>query len=178
MKMEIERRFLIEIDHKELSTIAEGNPSLYINQGYFSKDGSTVRIRNQSSANPISKKFSEQSILTIKGKATKKGRAEFEYNIPTEDGEKLFEMAAASIEKVRVLIPHEQHTIELDLFMGKLRRLVIAEVEFDDAKLAKAFKQPSWFGPEITKEKGWSNKSLAFNGLPNGYTISKKGRSK
>lgn len=73
------------------------------------------------------------------------------------------------IRKTRYLMPYRGATIELDVYGGKLRGLVVAEVEFPDEEAARAFVPPGWFGRELTEVKGYSNRSLAMRGLPRSF---------
>jgi len=49
----------------------------------------------------------------------------------------------------------------VDVFEGGLEGLLIAEVEFDSDAAMTWFTVPSWCGPEITGEPGWSGAELA-----------------
>lgn len=49
----------------------------------------------------------------------------------------------------------------VDVFEGGLEGLLIAEVEFDSDAAMAWFTVPSWCGPEITGEPGWSGAELA-----------------
>lgn len=51
--------------------------------------------------------------------------------------------------------------MSVDVFEGGLDGLLIAEVEFDSDASMSWFTVPSWCGPEITGEPGWSGAELA-----------------
>jgi CYTH domain-containing protein len=55
---------------------------------------------------------------------------------------------------------------EVDDYTGDLAGLVVVEIEFDDEQAARAFTPPAWFGPELTGEPAYANRSLACDGLP------------
>ena len=70
------------------------------------------------------------------------------------------------LEKTRYRLAYQGLTIELDVFAGDLSGLMVAEVEFPDRDAADHFQAPTWFGEELTGTAGWSNASLALDGLP------------
>lgn len=60
------------------------------------------------------------------------------------------------------MIPLDQHlTIELDLFEGHFKGLVLAEVEFGRADEARAFIPPAWFGEDVTYSLKYHNSTLS-----------------
>jgi adenylate cyclase len=61
-----------------------------------------------------------------------------------------------------------QCLIELDRFLGPLRGLYIAEVEFRSLARSEMFVAPPWFGPEVTGRLEFSNRALAAEGMPGG----------
>lgn len=88
-------------------------------------------------------------------------RREFDAAWPHTEGQRL--------EKQRHRIPFGEHVIELDVFVGDLDGLVIAEVEFDSVAAMEAFEPPPWFGREVTDDGAYTNASLALRGLPNTF---------
>lgn len=71
-------------------------------------------------------------------------------------------MAKRHLRKTRYRIPLGHGlTAELDVFRGRLRGLVLVEVEFPDEDAMEAFAPPAWFGREVTREKWASNSWLA-----------------
>ena len=77
MALEIERKFLVD---KKL--FRQPEKGIRVKQGYLHGDGTMlVRVRRQD----------DKAFLTLKGKTTGITRAEFEYPIPVDDAEKLFE---------------------------------------------------------------------------------------
>ena len=67
----------------------------------------------------------------------------------------------ARLSKRRYFIPVKRHLIELDVYEGPHRSLVIAEVEFDSVRDSKSFEPPDWFGREVTGRTKYSNAMLA-----------------
>ena len=145
--MEIERKFLV-------SAIPDLNGLKYdeIKQGYFSI---TPEKRVRKKGNTY--------ILTEKGEGDLI-REEKEEIISEEYGEELFKKSKTFIiEKTRYYIPYGEYTIELDIYSGKHRGLIVAEVEFPSVEKANEFIPPEWFGEDITKDKSYKNMMLALN---------------
>ena len=66
------------------------------------------------------------------------------------------------IEKRRYLIPIEDGlTVELDLFGGDLKPLVLAEVEFPTEEQANAFVPPTWLGRDVTMDHRYHNSVMS-----------------
>ena len=152
-QFEIERRFLV----KHLPEDLNKYPHERITQGYLqTNDGTSVRLRKEKS------KY-YQTTKTGSGKV----RAETNIEISKELFDALWHLTKRRrLEKTRYEIPHESGTIELDIYHGKLLGLVTVEMEFESEKTCDSFIPPDWFGKEVTETKGYSNKSLAINGLP------------
>ena len=150
MNIEIERRFLVS---KELPL-----PKSYkaIQQAYLLFDNNQVlRVRQ----------IDDDFLITYKYKKSNINRLEFEYQIPTEDGEALLSLSKLFlIQKKRYYINLESHTWEIDVFEGLNRGLIIAEIELDDEN--EDFKRPRWIEKEISKD----DKYLNFNLSKNPYT--------
>ena len=68
--------------------------------------------------------------------------------------------------KTRHVIPHGELEIELDVYLGELDGLAIAEVEFPDEESADAFEAPDWLGQEVTGDERYLNQTLATKGPP------------
>ena len=144
--MEIERKFLIP----ELPENLEQYPCRLIEQGYLNTDP-VVRVRRDDSA----------CYLTYKGKGL---LAREEYNLPlTEEAYRHLIRKADGriITKRRYMLPCGPYTIELDVFLGELAPLVIAEVEFPDLKAAEDFIPPDWFGQDVTMDPAYHNSVLS-----------------
>jgi CYTH domain-containing protein len=65
------------------------------------------------------------------------------------------------LRKVRYEVPWKNRTIEIDIYRGRNRGLIVAEVEFPNVASCRKFKPPEWFGREITGEARYSNVRLA-----------------
>lgn len=145
MTKEIERKFLVDIS--KLPTLPKGH---IMKQGYIPTQGITVRARISD----------DQAFLTLKGRATGLSRSEFEYPIPVEDAEQILTELCTHplIEKTRYLIPHGEHTWELDIFEGDNKGLVVAEIELSNED--EEFKLPIWTTEEVSYDTKYRNLNL------------------
>ncbi len=148
--MEIEKKFLIKNLPKDLETY----PKELLRQGYLWKSSAIeIRIRMQG----------DRYYKTIK---LGTGLVRYEKNI--EISEKIFRKywklidEERIIEKFRYKIPYKDHSVEVDIYMGKLYGLQIAEVEFKNKKNAENFKKLCWFEEEVTQNSNYKNSSLAY----------------
>lgn len=143
---EIERKFLVSSD-----AWSDGSPGVPMRQGYLSEGTrTTVRIRIAGS----------DAWVTIKGRAVKGVRPEYEYKIPIADAEAMLPLCSGTIvEKERHRVAHGSHTWEVDVFAAANHPLVTAEVELDSPD--EAVQLPSWVGREVTGETRYLNAALA-----------------
>jgi adenylate cyclase len=65
-------------------------------------------------------------------------------------------------------VPHDELTIEVDVFEGPLAGIIVGEVEFDSTEASQAFEPPDWLGDEVTGDPRYANESLAVRGAPQG----------
>ncbi len=155
MSVEIERKFLILKVPQNLKK----TKGKLIFQGYLAVEegGNEVRIR----------KKEQHYFMTVKNTG-KLQRKEAEINIHKKEFDRLLPLCGErTVEKTRYEIPFGKHTIELDVFSGQHKGLMVAEVEFKDEKESLHFKKPAWFGREVTALQSYKNKNLAVHGLPN-----------
>ncbi|MBB2906202.1 CYTH domain-containing protein [Rhizobium sp. RAS22] len=148
MAKEIERKFLVaggewrnEVTH-----------SMAFRQAYVaSMENRSVRVRIVDG---------RDATLTIKIGASALVRDEYEYPIPLEDAEELMASApGVVIEKTRHTVDHGGFTWEIDVFEGRYKGLIVAEVEMDDENADPDL--PPWLGREVTGDRRFSNQSLA-----------------
>lgn len=147
---EIERKFLVEgISWKE-----EAVGVLY-RQGYLnSAKERTVRVRT----------IADKGFLTVKGLTVGCTRAEFEYEIPYGDAEKMLDELAEKpiIEKLRYVIPAgDGLRWEIDEFLGVNQGLVVAEIELPSEETG--FTKPAWLGKEVSQDSRFFNSILVSN---------------
>lgn len=145
---EIERTFLVP----ELPAAVAGAPYTPIVQGYLTAGGDPeLRVR----------RAGDDHFLTLKAGAGLE-RTEEELEIDRARFERLWPLTAGRrIEKVRYRVEHDGRTIEVDVFDGPNRGLVVAEVEFPSAAAAGAWSGPSWLGAEVTEDPAYRNAALA-----------------
>ncbi len=146
MGMEIERKFLVSNDDWK-PLVAN---SFSIKQGYLNLDPErTVRVRITE----------DRAHITIKGKTNGISRAEFEYQIPLQDGEQLILLSeGVLIEKVRHEVKYEDNIWEIDVFLGRNKGLVMAEIELTSEN--QTFKIPPWIGKEVSADTRYYNANL------------------
>ena len=146
---EIERKFSV----KELPPNLKSCESRPIEQGYFAvkRDGTQVRLR----------KAGTQYSLTFKrGRGIK--RQEWEIALIPEQFNELWPTTEGRrLRKTRYDVPYGEHIIEVDIYAGLNKGLVVAEVEFDDETQCANFEPPDWFGKEVTGKLRYSNVKLA-----------------
>ena len=146
MAFEIERRFLIANDNwKEFIT-----HKTFLEQGYLSHDlnGWIVRIRFNGENFKITFKKHIRSFINY----------EFEYLIPSSDGEKIFSTLGNTWKKERFFLEIDEKIWIIDSFKGKNYPLKIAEIEL--SKEQEEFNIPDFLGKEITGLNIFSNLSL------------------
>lgn len=146
MAQEIERKFLVVGEYKELA-----HSSMHLVQGYIASGRRTVRVRISD----------DRAWLTIKGPSADGGlsRFEWEHEIPAKEAMTLLSLCeGALIDKRRYLVEFEGHTFEVDEFYGDNEGLVMAEVELQSVDEVVAY--PEWLGPEVTGIKRYYNSHL------------------
>jgi len=149
MGEEIERKFLVEGD--AWRETAEGTR---VRQGFLSTEAErTVRVRVAG----------RRGTITVKGKNVGARRAEFEYEIPAAEAERMLDTLCKRplIEKVRYTLAVSSHTWEIDVFEGENAGLVVAEIELGSED--EAFEKPEWVGEEVTDDPRYFNSNLVAN---------------
>ena len=126
-----------------------------LRQGYLasSADGVTVRLRLRADG---------QAWLTLKAPADSIGlaRHEFEYSIPQEDAEALWQLSPHRLEKTRYSLDWPEGDWVVDCFDGSNSPLTLAEVEMPSCETP--LRIPPWCGPELTGQARWTNAVLAY----------------
>ena len=157
MSTEIERKFLVDP-----SKFTERGEPVLIHQGYLSEEPA-IRIRTQ--GRPLGGKFSisnattiDDAWLTVKGEGLLV-RPEFEYRIPIEDSMELMRLCKIDLRKWRHTVEHGWSVWVVDQFLGNHEGLWLAEIELKTED--QPFKSPPWLGPEVTKDKRFTNVHLA-----------------
>ena len=147
MALEIERRFLIKNDNwKKFIT-----KKIFIEQGYLSEslNGWIIRIRFTGKDFKIALKKHIESFTNY----------EFEYSIPTKDGETIMSNLSNIIKKERFFLEVKKKSWVIDCFKENNYPLEIAEIEL--SREEEDLILPSFISKEITGLKQYSNFSLA-----------------
>lgn len=148
MAKEIERKFLVRQLPKNLIP----KKGELILQGYLAIDsnGTEVRLRQRGNKYYQTVKSAGQVV-----------RHEWEIGIAKNQFDALWPATIGRrLEKTRFKIPYANKIIELDIFTGRLKGLVLAEVEFPTKAEAKRFKPLVWLGQEVTNDDKFKNKNL------------------
>ena len=151
--METERKFIV----RRLPEGTDHYPYHIIEQAYICTNP-VVRIRRQD----------DSFILTCKGGGMM-SREELNLPMPRSSYESLLPRTEGiTITKQRFLIPLADTgiadcplTVELDVFSGVWKGLVMAEVEFPDEETARQFTPPDWFDEEVTYDGRFHNSYLS-----------------
>ena len=147
MTIEIERRFLLKNDAwREVASAPQ-----ILQQGYMSVEKEcTIRVRM----------INNRAWLTLKGYISDATRSEFEYEIPLEHAQIMFNtMCSFKIEKHRYLVEYQGFIFEIDEFFGENAPLIVAELELSDEQTV--FPIPDWLGEEITSHGLFTNAYLS-----------------
>lgn len=150
MATEIERKFLVRNE----SWLSAADGGTRFRQGYIvGAERASVRVRIEG----------EQANLNIKSATLGVRRMEYEYPVPLSDAEEMLDNLCEKpqIEKTRYLVPHGDHTWEVDVFEGENAGLVVAEVELADEN--EPFELPSWAGEEVSHDTRYYNVCLVKN---------------
>jgi CYTH domain-containing protein len=144
---EIERKFLVASN-----AWRAGARGTRYRQGYLSISKiCVVRVRT----------MGRRAALTIKGASKGMTRDEYEYAVPLKDANEMLDRLCGEriVDKTRYEIRFKGHTWEVDVFHGRHRGLVIAEIELKSE--AERFEKPAWLGREVTGQRRYDNSALA-----------------
>ena len=153
MALEIERRFLIKNNGWEKFITKK----TFIEQGYFitKSDEWAIRIRSEN------KRFK----LTLKKLIKNFTNYEFEYEIPSSEGEIILTNLSNKIYKERFYLNIKQKYWVVDIFKESNYPLKIAEIELKQEN--EKIEIPNFISKEITGIKSFSNVKLAMSPLSN-----------
>lgn len=149
MAHEIERKYLV---HQDLWESIPKEDSKYVHQLYLHSDEhKAIRVRI----------IGTKALITIKSKISDIKRLEFEYEIPMEDAKEMMEAYhnCPQVEKTRYFIKEELHIWEVDVFHGKNKGLILAEIELSHED--ELFALPEWIKEEVTHDAQYLNVNLA-----------------
>lgn len=149
MAIEIERKFLITSDEFK----QKAHQKNYIKQGFLNADKNrVVRVRI----------MNDLGFLTIKGASNKSGTSRFEWEkeIDLQEAKDLLNLCEKGIiEKYRYLVKIDNHTYEIDEFLGENEGLLVAEIELNNEN--EHFTKPNWLGEEVTGNIKYYNSNLS-----------------
>jgi adenylate cyclase len=154
--MEIERKFTINYLPDNIKSVTK------ITQKHIFKDMvCSIRVRRSINMYTGEKIFTH----TIKARTEnleKYSICELEKNITEEEYIKSRPFRGSrTIQKYRCVVPIQDGLkVEIDVFEGWLKGLIIAEVEFKSSKQAEEFKMPNWFGGPL-ENRAFSNRALS-----------------
>lgn len=146
MAKEIEHKYkVINSTYRDLAS-----RKVEITQGYLDRNPAhTVRIR----------RMNDRCFITIKGVTKGDTRAEYEYEIPSEDFVGLLQMCEGRIlMKTRYYVEHNGYTWEVDEFHGDNAPCTIAEIELTHSH--HEYPLPSFVGEEVTGNPAYYNSNL------------------
>ena len=146
MGQEIERKFTVRGE----SWKHNAESKLY-KQGYIdTSPESTVRVRL----------IEDQAFLTIKGRAVRGVRSEFEYEIPAPDANEILATLCKKpvIDKRRYVVQHNGMKWEIDEFHQDNAGLILAEVEL--SSIDQEIVLPEWIDVEVTNDPRYYNSNL------------------
>lgn len=148
MAKEIERKFLVT----NTSFMSKAISSKHIRQAYLSANpDATVRLRITDGS----------AYLTVKGRNSGIVRDEWEYPIPVSDAEEMATHLAGgfAIDKTRYIVEHDGWKWEVDLFHGKHKGLIVAEIEMPSADCNPSL--PDFIGKEVSGDPRYYNSVLS-----------------
>ena len=153
--IEIERKYLVT----SLDFLNEYSSKNEIAQGYLSSNPErTVRIRIKGN----------KGFITIKGIGSESGvsRFEWEKEIAAEEAKSLLKLCEKGvIEKTRYEVKSGKHIIEIDVFHGENKGLILAEIELESEN--ETILKPNWLGTEVTNDERYYNAYLSQNPFKN-----------
>lgn len=148
MALEIERKFRVAGEDWR----PDVRRACRYRQGYIVTDEhASVRVRSDG----------EHAWLNIKAARAGRSRTEFDYPVPLTDAEAMLDGLCGTrlVEKTRHWVEYRGHTWEVDVFGGRNRNLVIAELELTSED--EEFERPPWLGKEVTDDLRYYNNFLA-----------------
>ena len=94
-------------------------------------------------------------------------REEEELEIESQAFERLWPFAeSARVEKNRYTVMIHNENVEIDVYKDPLKPLIVSEIEFDPSTATIFDNLPPWIGVEITGLACFTNRNLAYHGLP------------
>lgn len=147
--IEIERKYLVSGEFRHLAL-----KSYPIIQGYlFHSSSKSLRVRIAGN----------KAFITLKAKTGESliTRFEWEKEIGVDEALEMIKLCGeAVVEKERFEVPFRGQVFEVDVFSGKNKGLIVAEIELT-AHDSPVFK-PDWLGEEVSEDPKYINSELAI----------------
>lgn len=157
MALEIERKYLLEIDAQQLiaDQVIVAQSEQRIEQTYIAMDeDQELRVRRIQDVHT-----GEYSYTHTFKNGVGLAREEVEYEITQTIYEQVFHaFGFVPLTKNRITATWNDLTVEIDIYDQV--HFVVVEVEFDSMQEADEFQPPEWFGEEISFNKKYSNKAV------------------
>lgn len=163
MGLEIERKFKVVSD----AWRPQVTRSERLRDGLIARrDGTKIRVR-----------IGEQrATLAVKSKRVGRVRAEYEYEIPRADAERMMAHYCDHVlEKTRFFVPHAGFIWEVDVYDGLLEGVILAEVEIERYDVNVPL--PDWVGEEVTYEAEFHKGVMVATRLADAETTPAEGPS-
>ena len=146
---EIERKFLV----RKLPDNLKRFRHTAIEQAYLMVGPKGLQVRLRKAGSQLSLTFKRNNGRYREEREVKLTAAQFRILWPAT--------AKKRLSKTRYDVPFGGQVIEIDIYRGRHRGLVVAEVEFVDERSARSFQPPDWLGKDVTGNRRYSNVLLA-----------------
>lgn len=159
--LEIERKFLV--NEEQLNSILNiEHISSEIEQYYTALDKKEVRFRRVKTGDDV--KYFKTTKIRSNNPLVRK---EIEESIPkVVYCINMSKIKGNKIEKTRHIVQACGTEMEVDVYKGNFKGLIVAEKEFKSVEDAQNFTPPTYCAQEITYNEEYNNKNLAMNMLP------------
>ncbi|WP_052955026.1 hypothetical protein [Microvirga vignae] len=107
----------------------------------------------------------EKGLLVLSTNVSGASPAEERTEVPQAHAAALMDLVAGKTEYIRSKLPVAGRDIVLDHF-GAPGLVDVISVEFQEETESSAFIPLPWFGPEVTADAGYQNRSMALQGFP------------
>ncbi|MBE7157887.1 MAG: CYTH domain-containing protein [Rhodospirillales bacterium] len=146
MPVEIERKFLLASDAWQTRVAG----TRLLRDGLLARFGNgKVRVRHAG----------DRAWITVKGPRSGISRAEFEYEVPLGEAEEMLALCDGPvIEKLRHTVPYAGLDWTVDVHLGPLAGITLAEVELTFPE--QPITLPDWIGREVTHDLRYSKATL------------------
>jgi CYTH domain-containing protein len=151
--MSVSRRFLVASSLARLIRKERGGHR--VTEGYFPNQA------DRSSYVHVEGEKGSLVLVTLGPGSTYEERTE----VPRAHAEALLDVTPGKVDYVRSVLSIGNHEININRFVSP-GPLDVISIEFENDDDARDFRIPLWFGPEVTGEPGYHNRSIALEGQP------------